>query len=81
MIVLPTKRRLERRRDALHEKLDSILQCASVHQVEEIMRRIHAINLRLRTYFIRENEREHKELFEDQDPVETENPFTVEVLT
>lgn len=81
MIVLPTKRRLERRRDALHEKLDTILQCASIHQVEEIMRRIHSINLRLRTYFIRENEREHKELFEEQEPIETENPFKVENLT
>ena len=77
MIVLPTKRRLERRRDALYERLHAIND-ASVHQVEDIMRKIHGINMKLRTYFIRENEREHKELFEDKDPIEKENPFTIQ---
>ena len=74
MILLPTRRRLVRRRDALYEHLDSVLHSASVHQVEDIMRKIHSINLRLRTYFIRENEREPKELFEEKDP------FTVQSM-
>ncbi len=64
MILLPTRRRLERRRDALYEHLESILQCASVHQVEDIMRKIHGINSKLRTYFVKE-QHEPQELFED----------------
>lgn len=63
MIILPTRRRLERRRDQLYQHLESILQHASVEQVETIMRKIHLINLRLRTYFKRDNE--PKEIFED----------------
>ena len=60
MIILPTRRRLERRRDALYERLNCIL---SIHQTEDIMRRIHIINLKLKTYFQRQHEPE--ELFED----------------
>ena len=73
MIILPTRQKLIRRRDALYEKLDSIVNCASVHQVEDILRRIHSINLKLRTYFVKEHE--PKELFEDEDTVEKKNPF------
>jgi len=65
MIVLPTRRRLVRRRDTLYRQLESILQHASVSQVEDVMRRIHTINLRLRTYFQREHE--PTEIFESQD--------------
>ena len=60
MIILPTRRKLERRRDALYERLTDVL---SIHQTEDIMRRIHIINLKLRTYFKREHE--PQELFED----------------
>ena len=56
MIILPTRGRLIGRRKALYDKLDSILQCASVQQVEEIMRQVHRINLKLRTYFNKEHE-------------------------
>ena len=73
MIILPTRQRLIRRRDALYQKLDSIVSCASVHQVEDILRSIHSINLKLRTYFVKKHE--PKEIFEDKDPFEKENPF------
>ena len=65
MILLPTRRRLERRRDTLYEHLLSIMQHASVHQVEDIMRQIHGINLKLKTYFQRELRHEPKEIFAD----------------
>ncbi len=68
MILLPTRRRLERRREALYQSLQSILQHASIHQVENIMRQIHGINKRLKTYFVRDHEPE--ELFEAEDPFE-----------
>ncbi len=64
MIPLPTRRRLERRRDELYDRLLSILQHASVHQVEDIMRRVHIINIKLRTYFI-QKENEKKQTSED----------------
>ena len=51
MIILPTRRRLERRRDSLYERLLAILPAASIGQVEDIMRKIHIINLKLKTYF------------------------------
>ena len=79
MILLPTRRRLERRRDALYRQLDSILQCASVQQVENIMRKIHGINLKLKTYFIREGQHEATELFEDKDPFEAEDPTIIQI--
>lgn len=63
MIILPTRRRLIMRRDSLYEHLYAILQHASIHQVEEILRQIHSINQRLRTYFIRQHEA--KEIFND----------------
>ena len=69
MIILPTRRRLERRRDALVNKLWSILQHASVCQVEDIMRQIHGINLKLKTYFIKEHDSE--ELFDDEETSST----------
>jgi hypothetical protein len=65
MILLPTRRRLERRRDTLYEHLLSIMQHASVHQVEDIMRQIHCINHKLKTYFTREGHHEAKEILPD----------------
>jgi hypothetical protein len=65
MILLPTRRRLERRRDTLYEHLLSIMQHASVHQVEGIMRQINCINLKLKSYFTREGHHEAKEIFPD----------------
>jgi hypothetical protein len=76
MIILPTRRRLERRRDALYEHLQSILPAASVHQVEEVMRKIHGINLRIKVYF-HKNQYEPKEFFEDEDPFETQDPIAL----
>jgi hypothetical protein len=81
MIILPTRQRLVRRRDNLYKRLDAIIQIASVHQVENIMREIHGINLKLRSYFVRENEREPKEIFlddDEEDTIETKNPFTIQ---
>lgn len=63
MILLPTRRRLEQRRDLLYENLYYNLSHASVHNVEAVMRKIHGINLKLRNYFQREHE--PKEIFED----------------
>jgi len=65
MIILPTRRRLERRRDKLYAHLESIINCASIHQIENITRQIHSINLKLRTYFKRDTI-EPEELFIDQ---------------
>ena len=65
MIVLPTRRKLERRRDRLYAQLTNILLTSSIHQVENIMRQIHFINLRLRTYF--KSAREPKEIFSEQE--------------
>lgn len=65
MIILPTRRRLERRRDALYGHLISILQHASIHQVEDIMRMIHAINRKIKTYT--QSEHEPAEIFKDED--------------
>lgn len=63
MIELPTRRRLERRRDRLYAHLHYILHNASVIQVENIMRQIHGINLKLRTYFKGGIDRQPQELF------------------
>lgn len=63
MIVLPTRRRLESRRDKLYLRLEAVIRHASPQEVEHVMRQIHCINLRLRTYFIRQNETE--QTFED----------------
>lgn len=63
MILLPTRKRLEKRRDTLYQRLDSILGHANVHQVEGIMRKVHIINQKLLTYFKREHE--PKEIFEN----------------
>ena len=67
MIILPTRKRLERRRDKLYAHLESIINSASIHQVENILRQIHVINLRLRTYFKREREPEEYFLEDDND--------------
>lgn len=75
MIVLPTRRRLERRRDTLYKHLHAILHCASVNQVEEIMRNIHGINLKIKTYFIRDIYHEPEEFFENDDYFEVKDPF------
>lgn len=64
MIVIPTRRRLERRRNALYQHLQSVLHHASTQQVEDIMRQIHTINLRLLNYFIHANE--PKEIFPEE---------------
>jgi hypothetical protein len=82
MIELPTRRRLERRRDRLYEHLHSILHNASVIQVENIMRQIHAINLKLRIYFKGGIDRQPQELFinpnEDND-ITTQDTATGEI--
>lgn len=78
MIVLPTRRRLERRRDALYKHLHSALQDVPVRTMEDIMRKIHGINLKLRTYFIREGQHETAEFFEEKDPLEDEYSFETE---
>ena len=77
MIQLPTRRRLIARRDALYDKVDAIIICGSVQQLEHVMRQIHNINLKLRSYFIREHE--PKEIFEDkkyENDIAQKNPFT-----
>lgn len=65
MIILPTRQRLEKRREKLYTHLNSIISCSNRHQVENIMRQIHFINLRLRTYF--KSAREPKEIFSEQE--------------
>ena len=78
MIILPTRRRLERRRDKLYAHLESVVNSASIHQVENILRQIHVINLRLRTYFKRE--REPEEYFNDEDnDFNTQDTITGEI--
>ena len=77
MIELPTRRRLIRRRDRVYQKLWSILSCCTYLQVEDIMRQIHGINLRLRTYF-NNGKPEPKELFID--PLE-DNDITAQDTT
>ena len=79
MIILPTRRRLERRRDALYSHLLSVLCRASIYEVESIMRQIHIINLKLRTYFIREGQHEAAEIFEDKDTLEAEDPTILQI--
>ena len=85
MIVLPTRRRLERRRDALYKCLAKIVTSASIHEVEHIMRQIHGINFKLKNYFIRQDGHEAAELFEEKDdfevkyPFETEDPITIPI--
>ena len=82
MIELPTRRRLERRRDRLYAHLESILQNASISQVENIMRQVHSINLRIRIYFNGGIEHRTQELFidpqEDNDII-TQNTAESEV--
>ena len=82
MIVLPTRRKLIRRRDALYELLVANIQCASIRQIEDTMRMIHIINNKLRTYFIRENE--PKEVFVEEDENidnKKKNPFTINTIS
>ena len=85
MIVLPTRRRLERRRDALYKYLYKIVTSESVHEVEDIMRQIHGINFKLKNYFVREGQHEAAELFEEKDdfevkfPIEAEDPVTFSI--
>lgn len=78
MIILPTRKRLEKRRDKLYAHLESIINSASIHQVENILRQIHVINLRLRTYFKREREPEEYFLDEEND-ITTEDTITGEI--
>ena len=78
MIILPTRRRLEARRDKLYSHLEAIVNCASIHQVEDILRQIHIINLRLKTYF--KPNREPEEYFNDnEDDITTQDTTPSEV--
>lgn len=77
MILLPGKRKIERRRDQLYHKLNMVITCGSVMQVEDIMRRIHIINLRLKTYFKGGISREPEEVFND-DSYDEEDTTEVE---
>lgn len=61
MIILPTRRNLIRKRDALYERLNADIGTVSVHQTEDIMRRINIINGKLQTYFLQAYE--PKEIF------------------
>jgi hypothetical protein len=80
MIELPTKRRLERRRDKLYNRLQSVLPHASIIEVEDIMRMIHIINHKLYTCFRGGIERETKELFDQEDnDITAQDPSTSEV--
>lgn len=63
MITLPTRQRLLERRNELYTYLHSIIHCGSIHQVEDVMRKIHIINQKLKTYFICDHE--PKEIFND----------------
>ena len=56
MIVLPAKKKLIRKRAELYAHLSSIIHIAPAQHVENIMRQIHCINFRLRTYFQRERD-------------------------
>lgn len=82
MIVLPTRRKLERQRERLYAQLKNILLTSSIHQVENIMRQIHAINLRLKNYFQRDMNHEIKEIFidpEEDNDITTQDTTTGEV--
>jgi hypothetical protein len=79
MIELPTRRRLERRRERLYAHLHFILSNASIIQVENIMRQIHGINIRLRTYFKGGIDRQPQELFNQEDNVTTQDTTQREV--
>ena len=82
MIELPTRRRLERRREKLYAHLHSILHNTSIIQVENIMRQIHGINLKLRIYFKGGIERQPQELFinpEEDNDITTQDTATCEV--
>ena len=70
---------MERRRDKLYVHLHHIIDCATVCQVEEVMRQIHGINLRLRTYF--KPDREPQEYFntEEDNDIATQDTITGEV--
>jgi hypothetical protein len=74
MIELPTKRRLERRRDRLYNHLLSVIHHATIIEVEDIMRKIHIINHKLYTCFRGGIEHETKELFIEQE----ENDITAQ---
>jgi hypothetical protein len=85
MIVLPTRKRLERRRDALYKHLFTVVTSTSIHEVEYVMRQIHGINRKLKNYFVREGQHEAAELFEEKDdfevkfPIEAEDPVMVSI--
>ena len=49
MIVLPARKRIIERRNKLYRHLFDIAHCASLQQVEDIMRRIHILNKKLLT--------------------------------
>jgi hypothetical protein len=68
MIILPSRNRLNRRASALYAKLLAAMQHASVSQVEDVMRRIHIINLKILNYGTQT--KETVEIFEPVEEVE-----------
>lgn len=90
MIELPTQRRLERRCERLYAYLNKILHKATIQEVENVMRQIHFINLKIRIYFKGSMDRQPQELFIDpnedndittQDTAQSEVSPTVEELS
>ena len=76
MIILPTRQRLERRRERLYAYMHSAINSISVSQTEDIMRQIHRINLRLKTYFKRG--REPQEFFNENEDNDITTQDTIE---
>jgi hypothetical protein len=66
MIPLLSRSRLKKRRNALYAHLIEIAKCASVHQVEDIMRRIHILNFRIQQYD-QCPQQEPKQVFSDEE--------------
>lgn len=64
MIPLPTKKRLRRKVDEEYAHLHSIIGCCTVHQVEDSMRKIHGLLLKIKAYGFTP-QKETTEIFED----------------
>lgn len=83
MIELPAREILTEHRDTLYKHLTSIVGCASVHHVEDVVREIHLVNSKLRGYYVREHQ--PKMLIAKNEKVEdgiaTQNPFTVNSIS
>ena len=50
MIELVTRKRLRRRRDAIYQHIISDIHSIQLHHLEELMRSIHILNLRIKSY-------------------------------